>query len=91
MTAPKNLICLWYDKDQAGQAAAFYASTFPDSKVVAVEIYDHETDPAELVNLAADSKHAATVATLSKQLRQRIAEANVKPEGVRQLAPGGQR
>jgi predicted 3-demethylubiquinone-9 3-methyltransferase (glyoxalase superfamily) len=32
---PKNLICLWYDKD--GEAAArFYADTFPDSKVTAV-------------------------------------------------------
>jgi predicted 3-demethylubiquinone-9 3-methyltransferase (glyoxalase superfamily) len=32
---PKNLVCLWYDKD--GEAAArFYADTFPDSKVTAV-------------------------------------------------------
>jgi len=33
--APKNTICLWYDKD-AEEAARFYASTFPDSKVTAV-------------------------------------------------------
>ena len=32
---PKNMICLWYDKD-ALEAAEFYAATFPDSKVVAV-------------------------------------------------------
>ena len=38
MTAsiPKNTICLWYDKD-AEAAARFYAQTFPDSKVGAVQ------------------------------------------------------
>jgi len=33
--APKNMICLWYDKD-AEEAARFYASVFPDSKVTGV-------------------------------------------------------
>jgi predicted 3-demethylubiquinone-9 3-methyltransferase (glyoxalase superfamily) len=32
---PKNIICLWYDKD-AEAAARFYAETFPDSTVGAV-------------------------------------------------------
>ena len=32
---PKNIICLWYDKDALG-AARFYAKTFPNSKVTAV-------------------------------------------------------
>jgi predicted 3-demethylubiquinone-9 3-methyltransferase (glyoxalase superfamily) len=32
---PKNIICLWFDKD-AEQAARFYAATFPNSKVTAV-------------------------------------------------------
>ncbi|MEO6710118.1 MAG: VOC family protein [Planctomycetota bacterium] len=32
---PKNLICLWFDKD-AHEAARFYAATFPDSRVTAV-------------------------------------------------------
>lgn len=30
--APKNTICLWYERD-ALEAANFYAKTFPDSKV----------------------------------------------------------
>lgn len=34
MTA-KNTICLWYDND-AEEAANFYASVFPDSKVIAL-------------------------------------------------------
>ena len=32
---PKNMICLWFNKD-AEEAARFYAATFPDSKVTAV-------------------------------------------------------
>jgi predicted 3-demethylubiquinone-9 3-methyltransferase (glyoxalase superfamily) len=34
--SPKNTICLWFDHD-AEAAARFYASTFPDSEVTAVQ------------------------------------------------------
>jgi choline-sulfatase len=36
------------------------------------ELYDHETDPKELTNLADDQAHASTIAELSKQLRAAI-------------------
>ncbi len=36
MNIPKNTICLWYEKD-ARAAAEFYAATFPDSKVGAIQ------------------------------------------------------
>ncbi|TWH34765.1 MULTISPECIES: VOC family protein [unclassified Aminobacter] len=36
MNFPKNIICLWYDKD-AEEAANFYAKTFPNSSVGAVQ------------------------------------------------------
>ena len=32
MVKPKNMVCLWFDKD-AEAAANFYAATFPDSAV----------------------------------------------------------
>lgn len=35
MTAAKNTICLWFDRD-AEEAVRFYAATFPDSEVSAV-------------------------------------------------------
>lgn len=34
---PKNTICLWFNKD-AEEAARFYAATFPDSEVTAVQL-----------------------------------------------------
>ncbi|WP_151720546.1 VOC family protein [Gemmobacter serpentinus] len=36
MTTPKNTICLWFDSG-AEEAARFYAATFPDSHVGAVQ------------------------------------------------------
>lgn len=37
------------------------------TKVVAVELYDHQTDPQENTNIANDPKHAALVAQLTTQ------------------------
>jgi predicted 3-demethylubiquinone-9 3-methyltransferase (glyoxalase superfamily) len=33
---PKNTVCLWFDRE-AEEAARFYAATFPDSRVTAVQ------------------------------------------------------
>jgi choline-sulfatase len=49
------------------------------------ELYDHESDPAEMKNLVRDPEHAETVKKLSKQLRKRIAEARKKPDGITQI------
>ena len=37
------------------------------------ELYDHDADPRELVNLADDPPHASDVATLTAQLREAVA------------------
>jgi iduronate 2-sulfatase len=49
------------------------------------ELYDHESDPAEMTNLASRQQHAATVTRLSKQLHTRITAAKRPPQGVRQI------
>ncbi len=36
------------------------------------ELYDHESDPGELINLADKSEHARTVAALSTQLKEAV-------------------
>ncbi len=48
------------------------------------ELYDHESDSAEMNNLASSSQQGATVSQLSKLLRSRIADARKSPQGVRQ-------
>jgi arylsulfatase A-like enzyme len=40
------------------------------AEVKAVELYDHQTDPGETVNLAVDPKHKQTVERLTKQIRR---------------------
>lgn len=49
------------------------------------ELYDHESDAAELVNLANDPKHSAIAKQLKANLNERIAEANRRPDGIQQI------
>jgi arylsulfatase A-like enzyme len=44
------------------------------------ELYDHDTDPRELTNLAAAAEHAQTIAALSNQLRA-AAKTTFPPSG----------
>ncbi len=49
------------------------------------ELYDHTSDPQELVNLANRPEHGDTIAELSAHLRQRVAEAQRVPKGLKQI------
>lgn len=53
------------------------------------ELYDHDADPRELVNLAATEAHAADVAELSKQLREAVAATLPADGTVPKVRPGG--
>ncbi|MCP5532878.1 MAG: sulfatase [Akkermansiaceae bacterium] len=53
-----------------------------------VELYDHETDPSELRNLAKDTTQAKTIARLAPRLRERIAASQVAPAGLVQKRAG---
>jgi uncharacterized sulfatase len=55
-----------------------YRYTEWDSGKKGVELYDHDTDPRELTNLAKDPKHAEKVAELSKVLHGGWKEARPK-------------
>jgi iduronate 2-sulfatase len=46
------------------------------------ELYDHQDDPQELVNLAQQADAKKIIADLSQQLRRRIAEAAAAPPGI---------
>ncbi|MCB1229013.1 MAG: sulfatase [Verrucomicrobiae bacterium] len=49
------------------------------------ELYDHESDPEEMVNLAGKTEQAETISKLAEQLHARIEEANREPKGVKQI------
>ena len=49
------------------------------------ELYDHKSDSVEMVNLAGDAKHADIAAELSALLRERVASARTRPEGLEQI------
>ena len=46
------------------------------------ELYDHTSDMQELINLAGDSNYSSTMISLKNEIDGRIAEANLKPEGL---------
>ncbi len=46
------------------------------------ELYDHHSDPQEMVNLAKQDSAQKTVAELSRQLRKRIVDAAEEPRGI---------
>ncbi len=50
------------------------------------ELYDHQSDPAEMRNLANDPAHTETVSELSKRLRKRVSAASKPPKGVKQIS-----
>lgn len=51
-----------------------------------VELYDHESDSVEMENLASDPKYSAVIEELSSRLRERVADANKAPKGLKQNA-----
>ena len=49
------------------------------------ELYDHQSDPDEMHNLAEAKEHTTTVEKLSQMLRARIAQAKKPPAGLTQI------
>ncbi|WP_425400854.1 sulfatase [Aeoliella sp.] len=49
------------------------------------ELYDHQTDPEEMINLANRDDHTETVAKLSDLLQERIDLARTPPVGIKQV------
>jgi iduronate 2-sulfatase len=52
------------------------------------ELYDHETDPRELTNLAESADHAAIVADLSQQLQTAAADTRPPDGKIPEVQPG---
>lgn len=63
----------------------FRYTEWGDNASLGRELYDHESDPGEMNNLADDKIHEAKIKELSAKLQTRIADANQKPQGIKQV------
>jgi len=48
------------------------------------ELYDHQSDPVEMNNLAGVAEQQQTISELAKLLHQRMSDANRPPAGIKQ-------
>lgn len=62
----------------------FRYTAWGEDGAAGAELYDHHTDPDELVNLLANGEQHPQAAELAKLLQARVAQAAEPPEGVRQ-------
>ena len=67
------------------RTARYRYSEWGEDGMLGSELYDHQTDPAEMVNLANRNGQEATVSKLSTLLRERIESARTKPDGLEQI------
>jgi choline-sulfatase len=74
-----------YDKGYSIRTTRYRYSEWGEDGKGGAELYDHETDPQELRNLATQSNQKSRVNGLSKELRKRISEAQTKPDGLVQI------
>ncbi|MBP34536.1 MAG: iduronate-2-sulfatase [Roseibacillus sp.] len=74
-----------YDSGYSIKTLRYRYSEWGEDGEAGAELYDHQTDPNELKNLATDPRQKQRVQQLSRHLRQRIATARKKPAGVTQI------
>jgi len=82
---PRSSALTQYANGYSIRTNRFRYTEWGDDGAEGAELYDHESDPQEMKNLATMPEHAATVKQLSKQLSQRIEHAKQAPDGVKQI------
>jgi arylsulfatase A-like enzyme len=83
--APRESALTQFENGYSVRTRRYRYTEWGENGSLGAELYDHETDPAEMVNLANGNDHARVIAELSELLRKRIADAQQKPQGVTQI------
>ena len=82
---PRNAALTQYADGYSLRTARYRYTEWGEHGKGGNELYDHENDPAEMINLAQRAGHEDLIRELSEQLHKRIGEARSKPDGVQQI------
>ncbi len=82
---PRESALTQYANGYSLRTARYRYTEWGKDAAVGAELYDRDSDPEELVNLADRAEHAKTVQRLSTLLRTRIAAAKRAPAGLKQI------
>ncbi|NND97923.1 MAG: sulfatase [Pirellulaceae bacterium] len=74
-----------YDIGYSIRTKDYRYSEWGENGAAGRELYDENTDRAEMHNLAESDQHIQTIQRLSKMLRDRIRDAKVPPKGIKQI------
>jgi len=82
---PRDSALTQYANGYSLRTARYRYTEWGENGAEGAELYDRNSDPEELVNLANREEHAAVVQRLSPMLRSRISAAKRVPAGLKQI------
>jgi choline-sulfatase len=83
--SPREAALTQYESGYSLRTNRYRYTEWGSDGVDGAELYDHQTDPQEMHNLASVAEHAATVQRLARMLHRRIASAQQRPDGLVQI------
>ena len=84
-TASRESALTQYAKGYSIRTPRYRYTEWGENGELGVELYDHETDTAEMKNLGNDPATTKLRKRLANHLHKRIEQANQKPKGVKQV------
>ena len=82
---PRETALTQYENGYSIRTVRYRYTEWGEKGAEGVELYDHQSDPAEMKNLAGKEAQADTLAKLSRQLRERVAQSLKAPAGLEQI------
>lgn len=82
---PRTSAYTQYDSGYSIRTDRYRYTEWGDSGEYGAELYDHKSDPAEMMNLTKSSDHQETISELAALLRNRVKEHKQRPDGLTQI------